>query len=475
MIALGVRPEEILQLKIRNIRRRDGLLCVFIGEDGDDVIKSEQSRRVLPVPQLLLDLGFREWAIALHTRGEIWAFPEIEPGSATGRRSQIFGDRMRTLLGHLDLKFSDEDIYAMRRTLASKLLHLRVDTGIRQRVLGHLEGTTIDRHYSDDGLAELKALLDQVDYGVTVGSVPGFAYPVITGCSRPMLPSLDVTVALGDQSELLAVRLSDPDTEEVIFAGRIEGTSPPREEGWTDIAAISARTVADEILALTSSYSLSLPSNEEQLAALEHLLMLGTPPRAVPALGAERDNATHQAIVHDDNSPAHSAEISGDIPVCGSFAVGDLIICALPLSRRGQENAAPRPGLVIGSRDLGGRRYLDIAWGAPAGTKHPAPHELVVVGPSEIAEAQLAAATHFDLRRRYLIPEDDRNRLHRKLGRLASHARKRLSETLCFAGDITPTPVAMTASTKMALVIERRIPKRAVIPKALRGGEAGSR
>lgn len=242
MISLGVRPEEILQLKLRNIRRRDGLVCLFLGEDGDDVIKTEQSRRILPVPQLLLDLGFREWAVSMLSWGEIWAFPEIEPGAANGRRSQIFGDRMRTLLGHLNLRFSDEDIYAMRRTLSSKLLHLGVNTGVRQRVLGHLEGSTVDRHYSDDGLAELKALLDRVDYGVTVGRSPCIAFPIITGCSRPLLPSLDVMVSLGDKSELLAVRLSDQDTEEVTFAAWIGTASAPKEDGWEDVPASRHRT-----------------------------------------------------------------------------------------------------------------------------------------------------------------------------------------------------------------------------------------
>lgn len=86
MITLGVRPEEILQLKVPNVRLRDGVLCLFPGDDADEQLKNEQSRRILPVPQLLLDLGFREWIAEKARANEIWPFPEVEPSEADGRR-----------------------------------------------------------------------------------------------------------------------------------------------------------------------------------------------------------------------------------------------------------------------------------------------------------------------------------------------------------------------------------------------------
>jgi hypothetical protein len=80
MITMGVRPEEILQLKLRNVRVRDGHLCVFLGEDGDDVIKSSQSRRIIPVAQMLLDLGFLDWVRSKIAAKQVWAFPEGRAG-----------------------------------------------------------------------------------------------------------------------------------------------------------------------------------------------------------------------------------------------------------------------------------------------------------------------------------------------------------------------------------------------------------
>ncbi|CAN0598156.1 unnamed protein product, partial [Laminaria digitata] len=156
MITMGVRPEEILQAAVTDVVRRDGILCLFVGEEEDAVLKNEQSRRVLPIPQILLELGFRQWVVQKRKAGETWLFPEVPPDKSHGRRSQIFGDRLRNLLKTLKLQHPREDIYAMRRTLSSKLMGLGIDTGTRQKILGHLEGTTIDRHYSDHGLLELK-------------------------------------------------------------------------------------------------------------------------------------------------------------------------------------------------------------------------------------------------------------------------------------------------------------------------------
>lgn len=61
MITAGARPEEILQLKVKNVVLHDGVICISIGEDLDDHLKTVTSRRLIPVPDLLLKLGFREW------------------------------------------------------------------------------------------------------------------------------------------------------------------------------------------------------------------------------------------------------------------------------------------------------------------------------------------------------------------------------------------------------------------------------
>ncbi|MFA8386515.1 MAG: tyrosine-type recombinase/integrase [Pelagibaca sp.] len=468
MVTLGVRPEEILQLKIKNVRRRDGALCLFLGEDLDERLKNDQSRRVLPVPQLLIDLGFREWIVAMRRAGNTWAFPDVEPSATDSRRSQLFGNRMRTYLGHLNLKFKDEDIYAMRRTLSSKLLALRVDPGVRQRILGHLEGSTVDRHYSDDGLPELKALLDQVDYGVKVGRMNRIAFPVITGCSAPILPSVDVMISLSDDEEICAIRLSDPDTDETMLAMRVEGSPSPKDEDAKNFPVFSARHIATELLARQSNHSLTLPACEASTAALEHLLILGDLPErhaiaAMPLLLATGDHTYMETSLEhqlEPSVPSLADQTEGTARTASGLEPGDTAICVFPLTRHSHKDGQPRPGLIVGSRTLKGRRYLDIARSAPAEPGDFAPHHLVVADQAGLACARIKMPTIFDLRRRILVAEDDTHRLHRRLGTLNAISRKRLPETLAFAGDISPDPVCeQSACPTGGFKIERKSSK----------------
>ena len=61
IMTMGTRIEEVLGLKRRNVILRNGVCCLLLGMDPDQRIKTDDSERVVPIPQLLLDLGFVEW------------------------------------------------------------------------------------------------------------------------------------------------------------------------------------------------------------------------------------------------------------------------------------------------------------------------------------------------------------------------------------------------------------------------------
>ncbi|MBB91472.1 MAG: hypothetical protein CMF68_10865 [Magnetovibrio sp.] len=454
MITMGVRPEEILQATVADVIRRDGILCLFIGDEEDSMLKNEQSRRVLPIPQILLELGFREWIVARKKAGETWLFPEIQPDKNHGRRSQIFGDRLRNLLRTLKLHSEREDIYAMRRTLSSKLMQLGIDTGTRQKILGHLEGTTIDRHYTDHGLLELKDILDALDYGIIVGRDRRFDFPIITGSSALLLTALDVELALTDQREVSAVLLRDSETDEIIFEATISGQKAPSEPPWGECASLDAVEVATRILSLSRQYSLTMPANEEATAALEHLLILVDDKpfynqmrrderRAHGDQATLDNNLEHEPISEADNAALRTAYLGR----------GDLVICLFPTRSSG---SAPRPGLIVDTRTLAGQTYLDVAWGGPMNASGVVPHELSLVQPKEMIEAQVDIPTRFNLRRRILVPEKSKAYLHGRLGHIGDSACARLGECLLHAGDVSPVPIQETGRPARALTIERR-------------------
>lgn len=442
MITMGVRPEEILQAAVPDVLRRDGILCLFLGGEEDAMLKSEQSRRVLPIPQILLDLGFREWIVERKKAGETWLFPEIQPDKNHGRRSQIFGDRLRNLLKTLKLQSDREDIYAMRRTLSSKLLQIGIETGTRQKILGHLEGSTVDRHYSDHGLLELKDILDSLDYGIIVGGDRRFNFPIITGSSTPLFTTLDLEVALSDQREVTAVSLRDAETDEIVFESRISGQNAPSAAQWCECPSLDAVDVAKQIQSLTQQYSLTLPASEEATAALEHLLILAD------------DKPLHNSGCRDgvdrrnDKSPFELGPhrevetLTGkDELRTAALRQGDVVLCAFPTRSANANAPSPRPGLIIDTRTLAGQTYLDVAWGGPMEDSGVAPHELALSCPNEMLEAKVDTATRFNTRRRVLVPKNSKCYLHARLGHLSGGGVARLRECLIHAGDVSPEPI----------------------------------
>lgn len=440
MICMGLRPEEILQLGVKDVVRRDGLICLMIGEESDAVLKSEQSRRILPVPQLLLDLGFREWIVEKIDQKEIWAFPEVQPDSSHKRRSQIFGDRLRSVLKKLNLDSEHEDIYAMRRTLSSKLLQARIETGTRQRILGHLEGTTVDRHYSDHGLSELKTTLDSVDYGIQVREKNRFGFPVITGCSTPLMASLDVEIALSNSGELVAVRLRDPDTDETVLEGCVGGRPAPKGAEWANLPEFAAKDLAERIYVLSQQRALTLPTSEEAATALEHLLVLVSDQPMAAMISMEQETPTR--LLPETSAAAKTVtKVDARTSAPHQFHRGDLIACRLPALPAAKTPAPPTPGLVVNVRILGSRKLLDIACGDIVDSRPNEPHELVLDHSAFNAESGINGPLRFNLRKRIQIEEIDGSIVHAPTAQISEAAIRALQETLQAAGDIAPVPV----------------------------------
>jgi hypothetical protein len=270
-----------------------------------------------------------------------------------------------------------------------------------------------------------------------------------------MQTALDVEVALTDRREVSAVQLRDSETDEIVFEAAISGRKAPAEYTWNDCEALEERDVAARIVSLGRQYSLTMPASEEATAALEHLLILVDDkpfyaPATKPSVDKETEETENPSVV--DAKPI--ADNPDSRPV--DLEAGDLVVCALPSRRAEPTKSTARPGIVVNTRTMAGRKFLDIAWGGPIETAGPAPHELAIAQAVEMAEAKLDIPTRFNLRRRFLVPEEDTARLHHRLGRISKNAENRLREGLLYAGDVSPEPVAEPTRKQRPLVVERR-------------------
>jgi integrase len=157
LLLTGMRPEEVLQLRKRNVIRRNGILAFVVAVELEQSDKNSDSIRTVPIPTALLELGFAEWWSArLAEPGEM-LFPEIGRSESTTRLSDIFGKRVRSLFHRLGLADAEEDIYALRKTFASRLHAAGVPDSIRKPILGHKQKDIINRHDVTPALSSIRS------------------------------------------------------------------------------------------------------------------------------------------------------------------------------------------------------------------------------------------------------------------------------------------------------------------------------
>lgn len=103
-LATGARLEELCQLRVRDVIAPPNLGLVFrIEDDGVQTrVKTEASRRLVPVHPALLECGFAEYVELRRKAKDEWLFPDLKPdilGSRSGTWSKWFGRYLRSPKG----------------------------------------------------------------------------------------------------------------------------------------------------------------------------------------------------------------------------------------------------------------------------------------------------------------------------------------------------------------------------------------
>ncbi len=139
----AMRPEEVLGLLKANIAWRDGILGFVVEERADAGTKTASAVRVVPIPDILLRLGFLEWWHDRCREPGPLLFSEATRSETDGRASGTWGKRRRTLYRHLGIDDWREDGYAMRHTA---LTPPAAGRRARQRPRGHCRPRARQRH-----------------------------------------------------------------------------------------------------------------------------------------------------------------------------------------------------------------------------------------------------------------------------------------------------------------------------------------
>ncbi|WP_316635436.1 DUF6538 domain-containing protein [Ruegeria intermedia] len=264
VLTIGSRIAEILLLKRSDILYRNGHYCFAISSGPAEPGKTEDSRRVIPIPQLLLDLGFVEWFHALPEDHGVLLFPEAVKRSSNGDVTSAFGKHLRRIFDHLDLGDFDEDFYAMRKTFHSILRSEEVNDGQRKAIAGHRHGDVLNIHYTAHQTKDLKAAVDKVNLKIEIGRRRQYGFPVIKSCALAKSSALDVEVTLNDHSEAASIIIRDKQLVDPLFKydQRLQKKAEDRKH--------AARQLRDII----AQRPLNFPKNTLKRAAFEHLMAL---------------------------------------------------------------------------------------------------------------------------------------------------------------------------------------------------------
>ncbi len=283
LLTMGTRVTEVLQLRRRDLVLKNGVHCLRLCWDVDQHGKTEDATRIVPISQMLIDLGFLDWIMRLG-RSDAYLFPEIvnakpsDPGS-------IFGKRIGTVLTRLGIDDSSQDFYALRKTFSSALWAAGVSEDNVQKIIGHVSHTTVGKHYIYRDMARLKQLLDSADFGLRIIQSRVRKHPVIADCTLVPETIARVEVILDGQGNLCACRIRRAKDDAQLLALRIGTADRSSLRDWCDVEVTDHRTGAARLWRLSQDHHFMITGSPEMKSAFEHVLAAGAHsgvPRRIP-------------------------------------------------------------------------------------------------------------------------------------------------------------------------------------------------
>ncbi|MFC7050702.1 site-specific integrase [Emcibacter nanhaiensis] len=164
----GAREEEIAQALLNDVKEEDGITYIDLvaDETTDKRLKTKSSRRRLPVPKTLLDLGFMKYVHNLREDKETRLFPELTKdqfGNFSGSWSKWYSRYVRSK----GLNDRRKVFHSFRHTFKDACRQAGIDEAVHDALTGHA-GATVGRRYGSGSMAysvkQLKEAIDKVSY-----------------------------------------------------------------------------------------------------------------------------------------------------------------------------------------------------------------------------------------------------------------------------------------------------------------------
>ena len=156
IIALtGARLSEVSEMQVADVGKRHGVLTFYLAREQG---KTEESRRIIPVPQKLIDLGLLRYVATLPQKGRL--FPTVTAKTFT----KYFG-RYRKTIG---INRRGCDLHAMRHHIRTLLRNVGTPDDVADHITGHTGDGAVGSTYGKTELQTALGYLNKVDLGVNI-------------------------------------------------------------------------------------------------------------------------------------------------------------------------------------------------------------------------------------------------------------------------------------------------------------------
>lgn len=157
----GMRLDEISSLELDEIEFAGGHWQIQVKPNSLRGLKTGSSKRVMPVANELLRLGFVNYVEALRAEGECLLFPELLPESGIGTLGRAFyKTRWTHLAKQLPFLVEGQANHSFRHTAIDAMKAAGIPSEIRADFAGHKLTSETEGRYSD---AHMKLLREAAD------------------------------------------------------------------------------------------------------------------------------------------------------------------------------------------------------------------------------------------------------------------------------------------------------------------------
>jgi integrase len=175
MLYAGLRPGEVVRLQLGGFETVDEVLCLTVEPEEGDTLKTDTSKRRIPVHSHLVELGLMAHVEELRVGGERLLFPRMAKLKAPEQTLTTWFSSFRKTVGVTHKK---KTLHSLRHTFNQRL----ADAGVQDSTIGDLMGhrnptMTRGRYGSGASVAVLRDAVELLDFRVELAALTKPAKP----------------------------------------------------------------------------------------------------------------------------------------------------------------------------------------------------------------------------------------------------------------------------------------------------------